>query len=717
MTPPEGSPRRRLAAVWFADITGFTRLASEDEDRAMNLVSVFQTAARETVERHGGHLVKFLGDGALAEFDSTEAAARAALELRNTFADRSKSAGIASTLRIGIHLGEVVAASDGDLYGDGVNTASRLQAEARPGQVLVSDDVWRLLRRRSEFRLERIGERRLKGIGDPIEVFEIAPATEGAAQLPGRRPRPGIGTILRDPRRRRVTLRGAAVLALIAALVATWRALDSSRGVGPGARSGVEEASAEPRSIAVIPFETFGSDPESEYFSDGVAIDIISQLSKVGDLRVISRTSTAQYEDTGKTAREIGRELGVATILEGSLRREGNRVRLAAQLIDAGTDETLWSGAYDRELEDIFGIQSELAEEIAKALETTLTPADRERLARSPTEDLEAYQDYLRGRSLLLRHTERDTRSAVEAFEAALDRDPQYALAHAGLAMASAEMHLRFASGEEVKAWGERALAEGGRALEIDDGLAEAHEALAAVYRKTDFDWEQTIIESTRALELNPSLEAPHYYVASAFYHLGLLELADREVQTGMEINPLGDRVEPLRSRGIVALLDGRFADAVALLEEVQELSEKRISDAYLAQAHYYRGDRERAEQMLQELRRSSSASASARAQAALASFLARGEPATAEELLRAVDSDGYMDHHVAYSVGAAYAQLGQPAEAVRWLRQAARTGFPCYPWYARDRLLRPLKDDPGFRTLMADLEASWKATRSRYGG
>jgi adenylate cyclase len=620
MTPSESSSRRRLAAVWFADIAGFTRLASEDEDRAMKLVSVFQATARETVERYGGHVVKFLGDGALAEFDSTEAAARAALELRSAFADRSKSAGIASALRIGIHLGEVVAASDGNLSGDGVNAASRLQAEARPGQILASEDVWRLLRRRSEFRLERVGQRRLKGIGDPIEVFEIAPAAEGAAPPSGKRPRPGIRTFIRYPRRRRTALGGAVILALFAVLLTTWWVLDSSTGNRPDSGSEAEGTPAEPRSIAVLPFETFGTDPESEHFSDGIAIDIISQLSKVGDLRVISRTSTAQYEGTDKTAREIGRELGVATILEGSLRRDGNRVRLAAQLIDAGTDETLWSGAYDRELEDIFGIQSELAEEIAGALEATLTATDRERLARAPTEDLQAYQHYLRGRSLLLRHTESDTRSAVEAFEAALDRDPEYALAHAGLAMASAEMHLRFASGDEVKAWGERALAEGYRALEIDDGLAEAHEALAAVYRKTDFDWEQTITEGTRALELNPSLEAPHYYIASAFYHLGLLELADREVQAGMKINPLGDRVEPLRTRGIVALLGGRFADAVAFLEEVQDLSEKRISDAYLAQAYYYDGDPERAERMLQELRRSSSASAAARAQATLAS-------------------------------------------------------------------------------------------------
>ena len=217
-------------------------------------------------------------------------------------------------------------------------------------------------------------------------------------------------------------------------------------------------------------------------------------------------------------------------------------------------------------------------------------------------------------------------------------------------------MRIRFAPETETKDWAERAEREAHQALKLDAGLAEAHEALAAIYRYTEFDWERTIQESRLAIELNPNLEMPHTYLAGAFYHLGLLDLIDEEARLAMEVNQI-NRVEPLRSQGIAVFLGGRFTEAAQLLEQLQHLSGLPLSDTWLAQAYFYEGQQAKAEAMLAQL--SGSAQVKRRAQATRASFLAaRGKRAEAEALLREVFAGSYMDHHVAYSIGVTYAQL-----------------------------------------------------------
>jgi tetratricopeptide (TPR) repeat protein len=274
-------------------------------------------------------------------------------------------------------------------------------------------------------------------------------------------------------------------------------------------------------------------------------------------------------------------------------------------------------------------------------------------------------------------------------------------------------MRIRFAPQEEVKSWDERAKQSANRALELDPDLAEAHEALAAVYRNSEFDWVQTIVESDRALSMNPNLDQPHYYRAAAFYHLGLLDLAEREANAGLRINPV-NRLEALRVRGTTALFAGKYSDSVAVLEEARRVSSAPVTDWYLAQAYYYAGARERAENILGELR--GSAQAEQRAKATLASFLsARGEKQRAEKLLDEVMAGSYTDHHVHYSIGVAYAQLGDHVKARLWLAKAIASGFPCYPWIQRDQLLQPMQGDPEFQRMMTDLQKSWEAAQAKY--
>jgi tetratricopeptide (TPR) repeat protein len=270
--------------------------------------------------------------------------------------------------------------------------------------------------------------------------------------------------------------------------------------------------------------------------------------------------------------------------------------------------------------------------------------------------------------------------------------------------MASEQMHLRFASAADAPVWRERALREAERAAALDGVLGETHQALADVYGKTEFEWDRVILESRRALALNSSLHLPHAYLARAFYHLGLLERADEEARAALALEP--DGVDGVRALGITHFLAGRFGEAVPRLEEVQRLSGKPLSDYYLALAYYYSGDARRGEAILEELTRASSASSAQRARSWLAAFLAaRGERARAEELVAQVAAGKFMDHHVAAGLGDAHAQLGRTDDAMRWVRQAADTGFPCRPWYATDSLLQPLRATPAFQAWLDGLE------------
>jgi len=446
----------------------------------------------------------------------------------------------------------------------------------------------------------------------------------------------------------------------------------------------------------------------------GIADAITAKLASVSQMRLRPTSAALRYETEENDPRAAGKALTADYVVTGTIQESADHFRVTAQLVRVSDGTSIWGEHYDLARADLLGLEDAIAEEIASGLKIKISSAERKRLYRRYTHNPAAYEDYLRGRADVVQYTKESTRAAVDEFESALRLDPNYALAHAGLAMASAIMRIRFASEGEFKTWEERAHQEAQRAIELDNDLAEAHEALAAVYRHTEFDWDRVLAESGRALELNPNLDMPHFYRAAAFYHLGLMDEVEPEVQAGEEINP-ANRVEPLRVRGSTAFFSGHFDEAERLLTELRKLSPGPVSDWYLAQAIYYVGDHGGAEAMLANLH--GSAQAERRAQATLASFLAaRGEKYRARVLLSDVVNGGYMDHHVAYSLGAAYVQVADPVEARRWLASAVNTGFPCFPWFERDPMLKPLRNDPEFQHLMAQLRKSWESAKSRYG-
>jgi serine/threonine-protein kinase len=463
----------------------------------------------------------------------------------------------------------------------------------------------------------------------------------------------------------------------------------------------------------VLPF-TSGPDQTEALLAAGIADGIITRLSNVRQFRVRPTSAVASYLGKEIDAQEVGRDLRSQYVLLGTLRTSAGRIRVSVQLVDVTNGSTVWGNRYDLARGDLLGVEDTVAGEIATALRLQISDGERERFHRRYTRSGVAYERYLMGRARLRSVTEEDTRRAIAEFEAARDLDPDFAPAYAGLATAATQLRVRFAAARDADTWDARARQEAGRALQLDPNLAEAHVALAAVHRFQEYDWDTVIRESRRAIELSPSLDLPHLYLAVAYFHIGLLEDAESAVNEARQLNP-GSRVEPLEIRGAIHLFAGHGSEAVRDLSAANVLSDSRIARYMLGWASYYEGERQRAEAMLESMV-ADEGPVPGNARATLAAFrAARGATADARHLAEQVASEPDLLHHAAYGLGTAYAQLRDPPTAVRWLSQAAASGFACYPWFARDPLLDPIRNDGGFSAFMRELRRSWEDTQARY--
>jgi len=500
MTDPSPDRRRQhLAAVLFADIVGYSSLSARDHEAALRLVGALQSSARVSAQEHEGRIVKFLGDGALLEFASSAMAVRAARAMAGGFAE-APTTGSPPQLRIGVHVGEVTAAEDGDLYGDGVNIAARLQQAADPGAVWVSEDVWRQLRSHQEFRFVPCGSQELKGQSGPLGAYRLEP-DQKAASAPEKR---------------------------------------------PGGQRVVE-------SLAVLPFVNMSADPEQEYFSDGIAEELLDAFAKIGSLQVAARTSSFQFKGQSPDVREVGRKLGVTAVLEGSVRKAGNRVRITAQLISSEDGFHLWSDRYDRELDDVFAVQEEIAQSIVGALKVQL-PGHSRKLVRQGTEDVEAYGNYLRGRHALDRAgDEAGVRLALELFEKAIARDPEFASAYSGVAECWFKLlNEDFVPPGEALPAARRAVEQ---ALSLDDSLSEAHLSLGQLLRE-EYDWIGTEREIEKAIELKPSTARGRERLSMLRLTLGRMNETVELLREAEVLDPLSVRTSSNLAFAYAALAD-----------------------------------------------------------------------------------------------------------------------------------------------------------------
>jgi adenylate cyclase len=480
--------QRRLAAILAADVVGYSRMMGADEEGTLARLKALRSEVIDPkIAEHGGRIVKTTGDGLLIEFDSAVAAVRNAVEAQQAISHHN--AGVPEdqrlTFRVGINVGDVIADGD-DILGDGVNIAARLEGIAPPGGICVSRSVVDQVEGKLDLAFEDMGEPALKNIDRPVRVYRVDIKAETiAAGAPG---------------------------------------------------TGEELVVPDKPSIAVLPFANMSGDPEQEYFSDGVSEDIITALSRIRWFFVIARNTTFAYKGASPDIRQVATELGVAYVLEGSVRKSGNRVRITAQLIDGATGNHVWAKRYDRDLADIFDLQDEITETIVGAIEPEMARTERERAKAKRPDNLNAWELAQRALWHTYHRTREDLEEAQRLFALARAADPGLALAYAG-----AEEACFFQSVGGYVEMPEATLAEGvrlaRRAVELDSQDAFARYALGRALTFV-LDHTEAIAELQSAVELNPSFAQAYYALGFAFAYSGQPEDAIDPMETAMRLSP-----------------------------------------------------------------------------------------------------------------------------------------------------------------------------------
>jgi adenylate cyclase len=536
--------QRRLAAIMFTDMVGYSALSQHNEDLALELLEEHRRIVRAALSRHRGREVKTMGDGFLLEFPSALAAVQAAVEFQQALHDRNQAAPGAPPilLRVGIHVGDVVA-SGGDIHGDGVNIASRLEPLAPIGGICVSNSVFDQVRNKLPLPLEAMGPSQLKNISLPVAAYRVVLPWSERSEVEAPR----------APKKSRAALVTTLALLVAAGVLLAWRpwlALRSPRATtvtNPQGPPNVPAQSPEPtapeKSIAVLPFENRSSEKENEYFADGVQDEILSDLARIGDLKVISRSSVMQYKSgVPRNLREIAPALGVTYILEGSVQRADGKVRVTAQLIDARTDRHLWAEHYDRNLADVFAIQSEIAERIAGQLKARLSDSEKAAILERPTADLQAYELYLRARKKREETVSPSTIMAeneevIRLLNDAVARDPNYLAAWALLE----ELHDQAYRVGYDHSEARRALAGNAvdHAVQLRPDAGETHVAQARhfYYGYRDYDRAQQHLAAARAVL--PNSWDVVFFTAVIDRRQGNWDQSNRNLEQALEINPL----------------------------------------------------------------------------------------------------------------------------------------------------------------------------------
>ena len=544
----------RVLSLVFTDLAGSTALkASRGDEAGSALIARHREHLAELARATGGRIVDFAGDGCFLVFETPSAAALFALRLQQLHVAEPEL----PQVRVGIHMGEV-SERDGRVEGLAVDLAARIQSLARPAQVLLSAAAAASARQRLGRELagrtvqwKSHGPYLLKGASEPLEVIEVGlpGLAPFAVPLAGEKARP----VSRALQRRWLALLAAGLLTAAAGYFLFG---------GKGALAPI-------RSIAVLPLENLSGDPAQDFFADGMTEALIGELAKLGALDVISRTSVMQYKGAHRPLREIANELGVEGIIEGSVLRDGEQVRITAQLIDARSDHHLWSESYQRELRTVLAIQSEVARAVARQIELSLTPGEVARLVPPTPVDPRAQDAYFRGRQLWSSFTPEGMKQSIDHFEEAIRIAPDYALAHA------AESSAWFLLGQPLGALPHRealpkAKAAALRALALDDNLGEAHAALAHVLFFFEWDFESAEREFRRARELSPS--DPFAHIGHAFLLLAL----GRRVEAYAHIDE-AVRLSPMDPVPRTAQIDffstaGRFDDAQLAIDRILEV-------------------------------------------------------------------------------------------------------------------------------------------------
>jgi adenylate cyclase len=697
VTPTE---ERKLAAIMFTDMVGYSALAQRDDKVALELLEEHRRLLREIFPPFHGTEIKTIGDAFLVEFGSALEAAQCAIEIQRTLAKRNHdvTSDRRIELKIGIHIGDVVH-RDGDVYGDGVNIASRIEQLAGAGGICVSMDVERQIRNALEARFEKFGSADLKNIKLPMDLFRIVLPWEKRAEPFAAR-----------ASKKSPVLVAVAVLVIIALLTGWWwmrRSTKDQQLIAAHTLPAAPANTPDQKSVAVLPFVNLSDDKGSEYFSDGVSEELLTVLQKIPGMHVAARTSAFSFKGKNATAQEIGQKLGVAHLVEGSVRKSGDAVRIAARLTRADTGEELWSENFTRDLKDVFAVQTELAQTIVEQLRGRFGGADAGSTAKEKiqaevqaaekggTKNVEAHEYYLQGRFYDNRHSEKSARDALAAYEHAVALDPGFALAWAGVAQTNLWFAAFSTEGGQKGFDAHLASARDAvtRALSIEPNLPNGLLARATIETNFDFDWNAAAQTVSKALALAPA--DPNIVIAA-----GNLELArgnsDRAIdlfRRAVDLDPVNAQARTFLAFNLAATK--RFAEARAEFPRVVELN------SAAPWAHAGLGLAYLLENKFEEAATEAQADAADWTRLLIVSCARWAQKRMTESDAALAELTADDSGTAAYQIAEVYAYRGDKDRAFEWLERARRQRDPGLASLRKDPLMVNIQKDPRWNAFL----------------
>jgi adenylate cyclase len=587
---------RRLSAILSADVEGYSRLMREDEEATVHTITTHRAAMTHMIEQYRGRVVDSPGDNILAEFTSVVDAVNCGVEIQRELAERNEELpdNRRMRFRIGINLGDVL--EEGDrIYGDGVNIAARMESLADAGGICISGTVYDAIENKIGLEYEYLGEHEVKNIDKPIRAYKVL-SYPGAAAHRVVKAKRAAGKL------RRNTLLAIAAILVIVVAVGVWFFYFRPPPIEPASVDKMAFPLPDKPSIAVLPFDNLTGDPKQEYFSDGLTEEIITTLSKAPGMFVIARNSTFTYKGKPVKIQQVAEDLGVRYVLEGSVRRAGDRVRVTAQLIDAIKGHHLWAESYDRELKDIFALQDEITRKILSALEVRLWAGEQASTHRKVTDNLEAYLKTLQASVYLGRLDKEGTSLARQLAEEAMALDPNYARPY-GILASCHTSDVFYGWSKSPRESLEQALELAQKAISLDETNPGGHMVLSSVYMFKR-EYERAIAEAERAIALDPNYSPAYSQLGLAMQVAGMPQESIAPLEKAIRINPMAPAIYFRRLGGSYSLT-GRYEDAIVQLKKGIRLGPDDIFTHILLAATYaWKGSDEEAHAEVSEVLR-----------------------------------------------------------------------------------------------------------------